>query len=197
MGKVIADISMSLDGYVTGPDPSLELGLGVGGEALHTWAVDSDDPIDAAILEGSTEASGAVIMGRRLFDIIDGPGGWDDTMGYGASRVGTPPFFVLTHTPPPSMRLTLDFTFVTDGPAAAVEQARSAAGDQDVVIMGGGDVIRQCVTDGLVDELRIHLAPVVLGAGTPLFGPGDRQSLVQTHVEVSSTATHLTYEVAA
>jgi len=197
MSKVIADISMSLDGYVTGPDPGVEQGLGVGGEALHTWAIDSDDPIDVAVLAGATEQSGAVIMGRRLFDIIDAPGGWDDSMGYGAEHAGTPPFFVVTHTPPSAVRLGLDFTFVTDGPAAAIDQARPAAGEGHVVIMGGGDVIRQCLFDGLLDELRLHLAPVVLGRGTPLFRPGDRQSLVQTSAEVSSTAAHLTYEVIA
>ncbi|HEX9994300.1 MAG TPA: dihydrofolate reductase family protein, partial [Acidimicrobiales bacterium] len=91
----------------------------------------------------------------------------------------------------------VDFTFVTDGLPAAVERARAAAGDRDVVVMGGGDVIRQCVVGGLVDELSIHLAPVVLGGGTPLFAAdGERRRLVQRSVRPSSTATHLTYEVA-
>jgi dihydrofolate reductase len=75
MTNVVADISMSLDGFVTGPDPGLERGLGLGGEALHTWAIDSDDPVDADVLRKATQASGAVVMGRRLFDIVDGPGG--------------------------------------------------------------------------------------------------------------------------
>ena len=83
MTKVIADITMSIDGFVTGPDPDLEHGLGHGGEPLHVW-VFSDDEVDAAVLEESTERSGAVVMGRRLFDIIDGPHGWNDEMGYGA-----------------------------------------------------------------------------------------------------------------
>ena len=193
MTRVIADISISLDGFVTGPDPSQEEGLGRGGEALHTWAIDSDDPVDEEMLREATERSGAVIMGRRLFDIIDGPGGWNDEMGYGAREAGTPPFFVVTHHPPERIRLGLDFTFVTDGIEAAIDQARSRAGDKDVVIMGGGDVIGQCVAAGLVDELRIHLSPVVLGGGTPLFRSGEQRRLVQQEVRPSATATHLVY----
>src|SRR6185503_6920228 len=136
MTTVIADITMSLDGFVTGPDPGLEHGLGVGGEPLHAWAF-SDDPVDAEQLSTGTGRSGAVIMGRRLFDIIDGPGGWDDDVGYGARETGRPPFFVVTHAAPATRRLVdLDFTFVTDGIAAAVEQAKAAAGAKDAVIMG-------------------------------------------------------------
>jgi dihydrofolate reductase len=194
--RVIADISISLDGFVTGPDPGPEQGLGRGGEPLHTWALDSDDPVDAEILSQATEISGAVIMGRRLFDIIDSPKGWNDEMGYGAEHAATPAFFVVTHVPPAHVRLGLDFTFVTDGVAAAIEQARGAAGDKDVVLMGGGDVIAQSVSGGLIDELRIHLSPVVLGAGTPLFRAGEQRQLVQQSVRPSSTATHLTYTLA-
>ncbi|MEA2685548.1 MAG: hypothetical protein QOE93_743 [Actinomycetota bacterium] len=195
MTKVIADISVSLDGFVTGPDPDLEHGLGRGGEPLHTWAVESEDEVDADVLREATEASGAVVMGRRLFDIIDGPLGWNDEMGYGAGLVGTPPFFVVTHSPPEAVRLGLRFTFVTEGLAAAISQARDAAGSKDVIVMGGGDVVRQCIEDGLADELRLHLAPIILGSGTPLFGGGVRRELVQREVRVSPHATHLTYEV--
>jgi dihydrofolate reductase len=95
--KVVADISMSLDGYVTGPDPDLEHGLGRGGEPLHTWAVDSGGGIDAEILREATAATGAVVMGRRLFDIVDGPHGWSDDMGYGAGLAATPPFYFSPH----------------------------------------------------------------------------------------------------
>jgi dihydrofolate reductase len=195
MTKVVADISMSLDGFVTGPDPDLEHGLGRGGEPLHTWAVDSDDEVDAEVLRASTEASGAVVMGRRLFDIVDGPHGWSDEMGYGAAHAAQPPFFVVTHAAPDAVRLGLQFTFVTDGLASAIEQARAAAGGKDVFVMGGGEVVRQCVDAGLADELRIHLAPIVLGSGTPLFAGSRRRSLVQRDVKVSPTATHLTYDV--
>jgi dihydrofolate reductase len=194
MAKVIADITMSLDGFVTGPDPDLEHGLGHGGEPLHTWAF-SDDPVDVQLLEQSTERSGAVIMGRRLFDIIDGPHGWNDEVGYGAQQAGTPPFFVVTHSKPESIRLTHDFTFVTDGLAPAIELARAAAGGKDVVVMGGGDVVRQSIDDGLADQLVLHLSPIILGAGTPLFVGAARCELRQAEVRVSQYATHLTYDV--
>ena len=194
MTKVIADITMSLDGFVTGPDPDLEHGLGHGGEPLHEWAF-SDDAVDAQLLKESTERSGAVVLGRRLFDIIDGPGGWNDEVGYGAEQVGTPPFFVVTHAEPESLRLALEFTFVTDGLASAVEQARAAAGDRDVVIMGGGDVVRQALDGGLLDQLNLHIAPIVLGAGTPLFRGVSRHELRQLDVRVSPHATHVTYAV--
>lgn len=104
MTKIVADISMSLDGFVTGPDPDLEHGLGRGGEPLHTWAVQSTADVDAEILR----------------------------MGYGAGLAGTPPFFVVTHSIPQPVRLGLRFTFVTDGLEAAVNQAREAAGGKDV-----------------------------------------------------------------
>lgn len=195
MTKVVADISMSLDGFVTGPDPDLEHGLGRGGEPLHTWAVQSTADVDAEVLREATEASGAVVMGRRLFDIVDGPHGWSDDMGYGAGLAGTPPFFVVTHSVPRQVRLGLRFTFVTDGLDAAINQARDAAEDKDVFVMGGGDVVRQCVDRGLADELRIHLAPIVLGSGTPLFAGCGRRQLVQRSVRVSPAATHLTYGV--
>jgi dihydrofolate reductase len=196
MAKVIADITMSIDGFVTGPDPDLEHGLGHGGEPLHQW-VFSDDELDAQVLEESTERSGAVVMGRRLFDIIDGPGGWNDEMGYGARQAGTPPFFVVTHSKPETMRLALDFTFVTDGLASAIRLARAAAGTKDVVVMGGGDVVRQCIDEGLADQLVLHLAPIILGAGTPLFAGAVRRELRQREVRVSPYATHLTYDVVA
>ena len=136
------------------------------------------DAVDTEILEQATAQSGAVVMGRRLFDIVDGPGGWNEDMGYGADQTGTPPFFVVTHAPPQDVRLERElgmrFTFVDDL-ATAIDQARAAATHGDVVIMGGGDVIGQALEQGLVDELRIHLAPMLLGGGTPLFKPGTRQ----------------------
>ena len=92
--------------------------------------------LDAEVLRAATEASGAVVMGRRLFDVVDGPQGWDDTMGYGARHAATPPFFVVTHAAPDHVRLDLPFTFVTDGIEAALERARAAAGDRDVSIAG-------------------------------------------------------------
>ncbi|MGV9268242.1 dihydrofolate reductase family protein [Kitasatospora sp. NPDC003701] len=203
MTRIIADISVSLDGFVTGPGPGPDNGLGTGGEALHTWAF-SDDPDDRGILREGTTRSGAVVLGRRLFDLVDGPGGWDDETGYGAGEVGKPAFVVVTSAPPESVRLGgLDWTFVTTGLPAAVSAARERAEaastrggkDLDVVLMGGGALIRSALDAGLVDTLSLHLAPVVLGGGTPLFTGAVPRTLVQRNVIVTSTATHLTYDV--
>jgi len=192
---VIADISVSLDGFVTGPDPDLEHGLGIGGEPIHTWALDPDEVDEVAIDEGM--AAGAVIQGRKLFDIIDGPKGWNDEMGYGAARAGQPQIVVVTHQAPENPRLTKGFHFETGGIEAAVERARSLAGDKPVVIMGGAEVIRSALAANLVHVLKLHLAPVLLGSGTPLFtADSPRPQLVQSKVLVSSHATHLTYTVA-
>ncbi|MEU5091615.1 dihydrofolate reductase family protein [Streptomyces sp. NPDC021356] len=203
MTRIIADISVSLDGFVTGPDAGPDNGLGTGGEALHTWAF-SDDPDDRRLLREGTARSGAVVLGRRLFDVVDGPLGWDDTTGYGAGEVGRPAFVVVTGSPPESVRLTdLDWTFVTtglrDAVAAAREHAEAASArsgeDLDVVLMGGGATVGSAVQAGLVDVLVLHLAPVVLGAGTPLFTGGAPRTLVRRSVTPTSTATHLTYDV--
>ncbi|TXS22244.1 dihydrofolate reductase [Streptomyces sp. ms191] len=203
MTRIIADISVSLDGFVTGPDPGPDNGLGTGGEALHTWAF-SDDPDDRRYLHEGTARSGAVVLGRRLFDVVDGPGGWDDTTGYGAGEVGKPAFVVVTSAPPRSVRLTdLDWTFITTGLPDAVHTARrraeaasAATGqDLDVVLMGGGATVGSAIEAGLVDTLTLHLAPVVLGAGTPLFTGATPRTLVQRSVTATSTATHLTYDI--
>src|SRR3954467_14534266 len=149
MTRIIADISVSLDGFVTGPDPGPDNGLGTGGDALHTWAF-SDDPDDRRLLSQATPRSGAVVLGRRLFDLVDGPGGWDDETGYGAGEVGKPAFVVVTSSRPDSVRLpALDWTFVPPGLAETItaarkraEEASSARGeDLDVVLMGGGATI--------------------------------------------------------
>lgn len=196
MSRVVADITISLDGFVTGPDAGPEAGLGRGGEELHAW-VGSDHEVDRAVLERSAASSGAVVMGRHLFDVIDGPHGWSEEMGYGADQAATPPFFVVTSSEPAAVRLapTHDFTFVLDGPAAAVERARAAAGERDVYVMGGAEVVRGCLEAGVVDELRLHLSPLVLGAGTALFEGASRRLLTQREVLVSPLATHLTYDV--
>jgi len=188
MSKVIADITMSLDGYVTGPSGDVD--------ELHAWVTDQD-AVDTEILERATAETGAVVMGRRLFDIVDGPNGWTKDMGYGAQQAGTPPFFVVTHSAPQHVRLQrqlgMRFTFVDDL-TTAVDQARTAATDGHVVIMGGGDIIGQTIEQGLVDELHLHLAPILLGRGTPLFRAGTHQRYGQRDVRPSSNAVHLTYE---
>nr|WP_234010429.1 dihydrofolate reductase family protein [Streptomyces sp. SPB074] len=199
----MADISVSLDGFVTGAGPGPLTGLDEGGEALHTWAF-SDDPGDRRVLGEGAARSGAVVLGRRLFDVVDGPGGWDEEVGYGAAEAARPAFFVVTGAAPPSVRLAaLDWTFVTSGLPAAVAAARaraltaSAAAGRglDVVLMGGGALIRSAFAAGLVDVLSQHLAPVLLGAGTPLCTGGTARTLVRRDVRVTPTATHLTYDV--
>ncbi|MGY1727281.1 dihydrofolate reductase family protein [Geodermatophilus sp. SYSU D01062] len=187
MTLVIGDITVSLDGFVSGS--------GDGVEALHAWALRSDHPVDRGVLERHAAASGAVVMGRRTFDDVDR--GWTDGMGYGAAVDARPPFFVVTGSPPERHRLaaTHDFTFVTEGSAAALDRAREAAGDRDVFVMGGGALVGSCLRDGLLDELRLHLAPEVLGTGTPLFTGAGPHRLEQVAVEVSPVCTHLTYRV--
>jgi dihydrofolate reductase len=198
MSKVIADISMSLDGYVTAAGADLEHGLGIGGEAIHAWVLEEPrSPVDEAVLADSFARTGAVVMGRRLYDIVDGPHGWSDDVGYGhdQDQSAAPPCYVVTHEAPAQVRLASRFRFVTDGVPAAVDQARAAAGDKDVVVMGGANVIDQCLAAGLVDELRIHLSPLLLGDGTRLFDVAGSVTLVQRQVTESPRATHLTYEV--
>ena len=195
MPKVIADITMSLDGFVTGEGADEQHGLGDAPE-LHAW-VRQQDAVDTEVLAQATAQSGAVVMGRRLFDVVNGSDGWSKDMGYGADQAGTPPFFVVTHSPPQDVRLERDlgmrFTFVSDL-VTAVVQARSAATHGGVVIMGGGDIIGQALEQGLVEELRLHLAPMVLGGGTRLFRSGTRQMYRQREVRASRNAVHLTYE---
>ena len=193
MTKVIADITVSLDGFVTGPNAGPEAGLGDDGMPLHDWVFNGHE-VDEAVLANATQCSGAVVMGRNLFDVVDGPDGWSDEIGYGAHNVGRPPFFVVTHNPPAQVRLNLDFTFVTDGVARAVDAARAVCPpDKDVVIMGGGNVIAQAIDRGLVDEMVLHVSPIVMGAGTPLWAGVARRQLRQTDVRVSPYATHITY----
>lgn len=198
MAKVIGDISVSLDGYVTGPKPDVENGLGRDGEGLHRWALDGG-AVDKQVLEAMVARTGAVVMGRRTFDVVDGPHGWGGDLGYGAVRdqSDAPPVLVVTRRPPETVRLVGRFSFVVDGARSAVDKARSIADDRDVVVMGGGELIRRCIGVGLLDELHLHLSPVLLGGGTPLFGPDGPGPAVleQYHVRVSALATHLSYRI--
>jgi len=198
MSKVIADISMSLDGYVTAPGADREHGLGIGGEAIHAWVLEEPrSPVDEAVLADTFEQTGAVVMGRRLYDIVDGPNGWNDDIGYGhnQNQSAAPPCYVVTHQPPAQVRLASRFRFATAGVADAIDQARASAGDKDVVVMGGANVIDQSLAARLVDEIRIHLSPLVLGGGTRLFDLVGPTRLVQREAIKSPRATHLTYEV--
>jgi dihydrofolate reductase len=198
MSKVIADISMSLDGYVTARGADLEHGLGIGGEPIHAWVLEEPrSPVDEAVLARSFEQTGAVVMGRRLYDIVDGPHGWNDDVGYGhdQDQSAAPPCYVVTHEPPAQVRLRSRFRFVTEGVEAAIDAARATAGDKDVVVMGGANIIDQSLTARLVDELRVHLSPLVVGGGTRLFDLVGPTTLRQREVTESPRATHLTYEI--
>jgi dihydrofolate reductase len=198
MAKVVCDISVSLDGFVTGPSPGSFAGpvqgLGLGGEGLHTWALEPD-AVDRAVLAESVAATGVVFMGRRLFDIVDGPHGWSERMGYGAGLAAEPPVLVVTRVPPAQVRLADRFTFIVDGIRSAVAKAVAMAEARDVVVMGGAETIRGAIEAGVTDELRLHLAPVLLGSGTPLFTGATPATLRQIHVRPSSHAAHLTYRL--
>jgi dihydrofolate reductase len=190
MGKVIFDMSASVDGFVTAAGITAEEPLGAGGEVLHEWALGAD-PADAAATAGA-DRLGTLIAGRRTYDAslrwwgADGP--------TGARRL---PLFVVTHRAPDDAPAGGVYTFVTDGPEAALDRARAAAGDADIAIMGGPDLGRQYLAKGLVDEIGIHVVPVLFGDGTPLFGnlAGVRVSLEVAEVIPAPSATHLRYRV--
>jgi dihydrofolate reductase len=213
VGKVVAEISISLDGYVAGRNPSLDEPLGKGGELLHEWVVrlktfkevhgmeggdvDEDDEVFAEYIH----AQGAVVMGRKMFS--GGAGPWDDDPKASGWWGDEPPFhkpvFVVTHHDREPLVLgETTFTFVTDGVAAAVEQARLVVpADRDVLVAGGADTIDQALAAGLVDELQLHVAPVLLGGGTRLFdGLGtERPQLELAAVRESPHVSHLRYRV--
>ncbi|QNE18903.1 dihydrofolate reductase [Kribbella qitaiheensis] len=198
MSRVIVDISMSLDGYVTGPNAGLGNGLGDGGMPLHEW-VHHGAAEDRAILDAAFERTGALVQGRNLFDVIDAPGGWSDETGdvTGPSGEANPPVFVVTRSAPAQTRLGDRFRFVTDGVANAVEQALEVADGKDVVVMGGGQICHEVLAAGLADVLLVHVANVVLGAGTRLFPAEPSESVHLELTESISTpaAQHLTYRV--
>jgi dihydrofolate reductase len=202
MGKVTVDISMSLDGFIAGPNDGPELGLGEGGERLHEWvyglaswrerhglAGGTIDP-DAEILDEAFRDLGAVVLGKRMFD---------NAKGWGEDPPFHMPVFVLTHEA--REELTKDggttFTFVTDGIESALEQARAAAGDKDISVAGGANTIQQYLKAGLVDEMQIHLVPLMLGGGIRLFDQIDPEliQLEGTRVVESPGVTHLKYRV--
>lgn len=203
MAKVFAEISMSLDGFITGPGNSVEQGLGVGGEQLHEWVVELESwrkqhglaggvaNEDAARLEESIANTGAVVMGRRMFDHGEEP--------WGAIPPFRMPVFVVTHEAraPLSKEGGTTFTFITDGVASAFRQAEAAANGKDVSVAGGASVIQQGLAAGLIDELQIHLVPVLLGGGTSLFGSNDfgQIELAKARVTDAPAVTHLTFHV--
>ena len=199
MSQVVVDISVSLDGYVTGPNVGLDNGLGDGGEALHDWVFHGTDA-DRASWTTPSRPTGAVIQGRNLFDIIDGPGGWNEEMGYGAKPTGevNPPIFVVTHSgarEDPARR-PLPLRHGRPGGARSHRPGKLPRARMWCV-MGGGQICHEVLAAGLADVLRLHVATVVLGDGTRLF-PADAAPAVGLElVECVSTpaAQHLTYRV--
>ena len=213
MARLICDISISLDGFVAGPNPSLEKPLGEGGDLLHEWAFAAmswreahgleggEKNADSDVIEESVGATGAVVMGRKMFSGGEGP--WENDPRADGWWGDDPPFhvpvFVLTHHPrePKIMEGGTTFNFVADGIETALEQARVAAGDKAVALAGGASVVQQYLKADLLDELQIHLAPVLLGDGVSLFDRLglDATALEATRVIASPSVTHLRYRV--
>jgi dihydrofolate reductase len=211
MPKLKLDISMSLDGFVAGPNATREEPLGEGGEQLHEWAVrleswrethgksGGERNADDEVMREWIEAIGAVLMGRRMFSGGQGPwendpvsdGWWGDEPPFHA------PVFILTHHARDKVEKAggTTFTFVTDGIESALEQAKAAAGEKDVYIGGGADVAQQYLRAGLLDEMQIHVAPVLLGGGVRLFGDGANANLELTRTIESPLVTHISYRV--
>jgi dihydrofolate reductase len=191
MGKVIIDITMSLDGFVTGPNDGPGNGLGDGGRVLHEWVFEGRTEADNQLLfEEPMQTSGACILGRRTFDIAEGA--WGENPPFPGAQV-----FVLTHRPHETLqRGTTTFIFVTDGMESALKQAQAASGDKNVGLMGA-DVSQQYLKAGLVDEMEIHVANVLLGAGRLLFANiGDKQiKLERIRVIPTPAVTHIRYRV--
>jgi dihydrofolate reductase len=202
MGKSTVDMSMSLDGFIAGPNDSVERPLGEGGERLHEWIYDlaswrerhglegGKTDTDAEVLDESFKDTGAVVVGRRMFDVANG---WGDNPPFHM------PVFVITHNA--SEKLVKEggttFTFVTDGIERALEQAKAAAGDKDVSVAGGANIIQQYLSAGLLDEIQIHLVPVLLGDGVRLFHHIGVEliELETTRVIESPGVTHIKFRV--
>jgi dihydrofolate reductase len=211
MTQLTLDISMSLDGFIAGPNPTVEEPLGEGGEQLHEWVIKlaswreahgregGETNVDDEIMRETLPAAGAIVMGRRMFSGGEGP--WEDDPKADGWWGDDPPFgmpvFVLTH----HVRETVEkqggtsFTFVTDGPEAALERAREAAGDRNVAIGGGANVVQQYLRAGLLDEMQLHVVPILLGGGVRLLDGLDPLQLEVTRVVESPAVTHLRYRV--
>jgi dihydrofolate reductase len=209
--KIYADISVSRDGFVAGPDPSLDEPLGKGGEQVHDWAFrlaawrqahgleGGEDGPEARWLEEMAAANGAVVMGRKMFSGGSGP--WADDPNANGWWGDDPPFhvpvFVVTHHAREPLELDggTTFHFVTGGFAAAVDRAREAAAGRDVQISGGASVVQQALALELLDELQLHTAPIELGGGTPLFDDTAPPRLQELERIETPHAEHVRYRV--
>ena len=187
MSKVVLDVSVSLDGFMTGPNVRDEAPMGDGGLQLHAWMAGTgpDGEVDRAVREQTDATVGATVVGRRTFDLGLGP--WGGTPWPGV------PSFVVTHRTREDLRGENGGVFAFDGLEAAIRRAKDAAGDKDVLVMGA-DVTGQVLRAGLLDEVRIHLAPVLMGAGTRLFA-GAPIELIPEGKPAAGAATHLRYRV--
>jgi dihydrofolate reductase len=187
MSKVVLDVSMSLDGFTAGPNVREAEPMGDGGEGLHVWMAGNgpDGQIDLGVRREMDANVGATVIGRRTFDLGVGP--WGGTPWPGI------PSFVVTHRPRPDLLGDNGGVFAFDGPDAAVRRAKQAAQHKDVLVLGA-DVARQLLRAGLLDEVRIHLVPLLLGGGTPLFD-GEQAELVPEGKPVTGTVTHLRFHV--
>jgi dihydrofolate reductase len=209
MSSVSCQISISLDGFVAGPNQSLKDPIGVGGMRLHQWVFDTASwreqhgeeggarTADSDVVRDLITNAGAHIMGRKMFG--GGPGPWNEswTGWWGDNPPYHVPVFVLTHHPrkPLPMEGGTSFTFVTDGIESALRQARSAAGDRDIQIAGGAHTVQQYLRAGLLDELYLHVVPVVLGAGERLLENVGDPALKPVEVIASAAVTHIRYRV--
>jgi dihydrofolate reductase len=195
MGKVVLDITISLDGFVAALNVDIARPMGDGGMCLHNWLF-GDGTISATRIDREVAdevfalTTGAFVIGRRMFDVGEGPWGEDGAFGK--------PCFVLTHRGKDKLvKGATTFNFVTDGIESALEQAKAAADDKNIFVMGGANIAQQYLKAGLVDEMRIHVAPVLLGAGTQLFDNINTQQikLETTRVLESPLATHLNFRI--
>jgi dihydrofolate reductase len=191
MSKVIFDISMSLDGFITAANRTPEEPLGDGGEELHSWAF-GGDAINREYMESALASLGAVITGRVNYD--DSLPWWGSDGPTGPARR---PVFVVTHNIPETSPENGVYTFVTGGIAAALDQATTVAGKLDVTVMGGANIGQQYLAAGLVDEMSLHLVPVLFGAGTRMFDHLGEQHIKLEPISVLSTPTaiHARYRI--
>lgn len=189
--STVFDISISLDGYITGPHQTADEPLGRGGDALHDWSM-ADDPAGRREVTAAVERYGAVIAGRTTYDHSLPSWGAD-----GPSGEVRRPVVVVTHQAPADSPENGVYEFVTGGIEAAQSRAEEVAGSGDVCVMGGANVARQFILAGRVDEISLHIAPVLFGDGMRLFGSVETEALrlEPIHVAESRMATHVRYRV--